>query len=253
MRRASLVAAVLALVYAGPVRAAPAAPADSAGALPHREALVSGRDVALAVGATAGVALLGLLDRHVAMEVTESNSDFAQGLSRDAERGGNPAMILPFLGVTWVAGKVSGHPGVSSSSLRIAGGLLATGVVAGGMKILTGRSRPYQAPGDPDDFRAFSGNTSFPSGHTSIAFSLASGIDHETSARWVPFVVYPLAGLVGWSRLRDNDHWASDVLAGALVGTWTTHKFQVLVRGNKPQAALTLEIAPGAAAATYRF
>ena len=69
----------------------------------------------------------------------------------------------------------------------------------------------------------------------------------------MPVVVDPLAGLVGLSRLRDNDHWASDVRAGALVGTWTTHKFQMLVRGNKPQAALTLEIAPGAAAATYRF
>jgi membrane-associated phospholipid phosphatase len=195
--------------------------------------------------------MLGLLDRHVAMEVTESNSDFAQGLARDAEHGGNPAVILPLIGVTWVAGKVSGHPGVSSSSLRIAGGLAAPAVVADGLKIVTGRSRPYQAPGDPDDFHLFSGNTSFPSGHTSIAFSLASGIDHETTAHWVPFVVYPLAGLVGWSRLRDNDHWASDVLAGALIGTWTTHNFQVLVRVNKPHSAVSLEIAPGAAAATY--
>jgi membrane-associated phospholipid phosphatase len=228
-------------------------PADSLGELPKRESLISGGDVAMAIGATAGVAMLGLLDRHVAMEVTESNSGFAQGLARGAERGGNPAMILPLLGVTWVAGKVSGHPGVSSSSLRIAGGMFATAGVATGLKIVAGRSRPYQAPGDPDEFKAFSGNTSFPSGHTSIAFSLASGIDHETTAHWVPFVVYPLAGMVGWSRLRDNKHWASDVLAGALVGTWTTHKFQVLVRGNKPQSAVTFEIAPGAAAATWRF
>ena len=52
-----------------------------------------------------------------------------------------------------------------------------------------------------------------------------------------------LAGLVGWSRLRDNRHWTSDVIADAVVGTWTTRKFR----------SFSMDLAPGYAAATYRF
>ena len=67
-------------------------------------------------------------------------------------------------------------------------------------------------------YRPFSGNTSFPSGHTTVAFATAAALARESRARWVPWVAYPVAALVGWSRLRDNRHWASDVVAGAAVG-----------------------------------
>ena len=252
-RAATLPAALLLLTLAGPALAAPGTEADSLRTLPHHESFVARHDVALAFAATAGVLLVSVADRNISNEAPESNSSFARSFAHGAEHGGNPLTIAPLLGAAWLAGKVTDHPGVSASSLRIAGGIAASAAVSGGIKYVAGRSRPNETPGDADEFRAFSGHTAFPSGHTTVAFSLASGIDHETSARWVPFVVYPLAGIVGWSRLRDNRHWASDVLAGALVGTWTTHKFQVMVNGHGQPARLSLDVAPGAAAATYRF
>jgi membrane-associated phospholipid phosphatase len=36
--------------------------------------------------------------------------------------------------------------------------------------------------------------------------------------KWVPVVSYSIATLVGLSRIYDNAHWASDVMAGAAVG-----------------------------------
>jgi membrane-associated phospholipid phosphatase len=36
--------------------------------------------------------------------------------------------------------------------------------------------------------------------------------------KWVPPVAYSLATLVGLSRIYDNAHWGSDVLAGAAIG-----------------------------------
>jgi len=249
-RAASLLAALALLTLATP---APAAESDSLFAPPRRQSFLARRDVQLAFAATAGVILVSVADRNISHEAPESNSSFAKDLAHGAEHGGNPLTLAPLLGAAWLAGKASGLPGVSASSLRIAGGIAASAAVSGGIKYLAGRSRPSQAPDDPDEFRVLSGRSAFPSGHTTVAFSLASGIDHETTARWVPFVVYPLAGIVGWSRLRDNRHWASDVLAGALVGTWTTHKFQVMVNGHGQPARLSLDVAPGAAAATYRF
>jgi len=253
LRAASPLAALLLLTLTRPALAMPGSEADSLLTLPHHESFVTRRDVALAFAATAGVILVSVADKNISHEAPESNSGFAQDLSHGAEHGGNPAMIAPLLGAAWLAGKVTGNPGVSASSLRIAGGIVASAAVSSGIKYLTGRSRPYESPDDPDEFKVFSGHTAFPSGHTTVAFSLASGIDHETSARWVPFVVYPLAGIVGWSRLRDNRHWASDVLAGAVLGMWTTHKFQVMVNGDRPEARMSFELAPGAAAATYHF
>ena len=35
---------------------------------------------------------------------------------------------------------------------------------------------------------------------------------------------------VGWSRLRDDKHWMSDVVAGAGLGTWTARKVVQLAR-----------------------
>jgi membrane-associated phospholipid phosphatase len=242
-------AALLTLLFLVFARPALAAPADSL-SLPEAPAsLVSKSDVALAVAASFGVLMVTHLDDNLSHEVPESNSAFARHVSSGAEKIGNPVYLAPLLGATWLAGKASGHPGLSSSALRIAGGIAASAAVSTTLKVVAGRARPSESPDDIDEFHAFSGHTAFPSGHTTVAFSLASGIDHETKARWVPFVVYPLAGLVGWSRLRDNRHWASDVFAGALVGVWTTRKFQALTRQN----SFSLDLAPGYASATYRF
>ena len=251
--RAAFFTLLLLLLGPAAVRAEIGTPADSLFVPQHRESMFDGKDVALALTATAGVAALSQLDRGISLEAPESNSIFARHVSKGAEKIGNPVYIAPLLGAAWLAGKTTGHPGLSSSALRIAGGIASSAAVASVLKEVAGRARPYEAPQDPDEFRAFSGHTAFPSGHTTVAFSLASGIDHETTARWVPFVVYPMAGLVGWSRLRDNRHWMSDVVAGALIGTWTTHKFQMLVRPGKAGSGVELDLAPGSAAATYHF
>jgi hypothetical protein len=76
--------------------------------------------------------------------------------------------------------------------------------------------------------RPFSGHDPFPSGRTTIAFAADSALDRETSARWVPWVAYPIAGVVGWSRIRQDRHWTSDVVAGALLGLWSADKVGAL-------------------------
>lgn len=58
---------------------------------------------------------------------------------------------------------------------------------------------------------------SFPSGHTATAFATATALSYTYG--WKTAVVaYPLAMLVGLSRLADDAHWGSDVVAGAFVG-----------------------------------
>ncbi|MFV8752227.1 phosphatase PAP2 family protein [Nannocystaceae bacterium ST9] len=95
------------------------------------------------------------------------------------------------------------------------------------IKQTTARRRPYAEyaaepipfADDPDQ------NLSFPSGHTSLAFALATGFATVASLRkrklapvfWA--VGVPLAGFVGYLRMAGDRHWLGDVLVGASLGT----------------------------------
>ncbi len=60
---------------------------------------------------------------------------------------------------------------------------------------------------------------SFPSGHTTIAFAIATVLASEYSNTvWVPVLSYTMASLSGISRIYDYEHWASDVFFGAALG-----------------------------------
>ena len=58
-------------------------------------------------------------------------------------------------------------------------------------------------------------NASFPSGHTAVAFSMATILGESYDIKWL---TYPVAALVGLSRIEQNAHWPSDLLAGAIIG-----------------------------------
>lgn len=58
---------------------------------------------------------------------------------------------------------------------------------------------------------------SFPSGHTSAAFSGASFIQQRYGWQY-GFPAYLGASFVGWSRVKADQHYIEDVLAGAAIG-----------------------------------
>jgi hypothetical protein len=63
------------------------------------------------------------------------------------------------------------------------------------------------------------GNYSFVSAHTSNVFTTATIFaTMYKNHQWVPIFAYGLASMVGISRIYHNEHWASDVMAGAAVG-----------------------------------
>lgn len=72
------------------------------------------------------------------------------------------------------------------------------------------------------------GNGSFPSGHTIAAFSVATVVARRYgNHRWVPYVAYGMAALVGFSRLSLSAHFLSDVFVGGALG-YSISRFSVL-------------------------
>lgn len=68
---------------------------------------------------------------------------------------------------------------------------------------------------------------SFPSGHTTAAFSAATSLSLTARKWYVVVPAYLWAGTVAYSRLHSGVHYPSDVLAGALIGAgsaWASYK-----------------------------
>jgi membrane-associated phospholipid phosphatase len=101
------------------------------------------------------------------------------------------------------------------------------------------RVPPKQIPPEGDFFDSFFrrhkglfyvGNGGFPFGNTIAAFSIATIFAKRYRRhRWVPWVAYGLASLVSFSRMTLQDHFPSDVFAGAALGFAISH-FVVLRR-----------------------
>jgi len=102
---------------------------------------------------------------------------------------------------------------------------LFTGGVTFFIKEITHRARPETGEDNYAWYGPFNGkgNDSFNSGHTALAFSTATMIFlHSGKKWWVGLLGYSVASAVGISRMQQQKHWASDVVAGALIGTATS-------------------------------
>jgi membrane-associated phospholipid phosphatase len=136
---------------------------------------------------------------------------------------------IPALGIFYACGVIWKNKRAKETGLKGLESFVITAVFTQVIKQVTHRHRPYQnSPPDPHiwdgpfswggDYGAF-GYNSFPSGHSSTAFSIATVIALEYwDTKWVPIVSFGLAGLTAVYRLAVNDHWASDVLAGSALG-----------------------------------
>lgn len=109
-----------------------------------------------------------------------------------------------------------------------------------GLKFLVGRPRPWVAYKGDLVCLQHVGSPSFPSGHTSFAFTAATSLSLLYPRWYVIAPAYLWASAVGFSRLYVGAHYPSDVLAGALIGTgsallvhWLHQRY---IRQNTPFA-----------------
>jgi membrane-associated phospholipid phosphatase len=193
---------------------------------------INGGDVVISVALTTAAAALIYVDRPIAQELQKPGAQSSAVLRQVAdgvELIGSPG-ALAFGGSLYVVGLATRKRGLADVGWHTLEALAVSGQVTSLMKGLFGRSRPFVANGDVRDFDLGSGfaagtRRSFPSGHTSAAFTFASVISAETAHRWprahrvVGPLAYAAATGTGLARMYHDKHWASDVALGAAVGT----------------------------------
>ncbi len=99
-----------------------------------------------------------------------------------------------------------------------------SGLASQFLKHLFGRARPQLHDRFPemigvhhfDLFSIYASYASFPSGHAVTAFAMALAIAFLSP--WTGLLLFPVASLVGLSRIVIGSHYASDVAAGVAIG-----------------------------------
>jgi undecaprenyl-diphosphatase len=109
---------------------------------------------------------------------------------------------------------------------------MTMGIVVGVAKALTQRPRPFSQLAGVRVIGLRPADLSYPSGHTAMAFNLATlfsvGLSLSPPLR---LGLYTLATGVGYSRLHLGVHYPLDVLSGAFLGTgWGLVWASVLLR-----------------------
>lgn len=187
------------------------------------------------------------VDHFVAKHANGSSDRMAKSLQ---QLGSTPSVLLTggiyLSGVAFKNSEVRAT-GVDAMMSTALAGLLFTLPV----KRLVGRSRPSASKGSLD-FHPLSSGASFPSGHATQAFALASVIAEHADRPWVSCVSYGLAGLVCLARVEQRQHFLSDVVAGGLIGTFVgktvvSHNRAIRSEGrSKVSMSFSPVIEPGA-------
>jgi membrane-associated phospholipid phosphatase len=170
-------------------------------------------------GIAAGIGTVAAFDRDIERGIRGARNDTVTNIFDNVQPLGNEYAI-GIVGSFYIYGEIFKDPRAKTTALdAISASAIASGIITNSFKYVIGRGRPTDGHG-PYNFRPFSGQDSFSSGHTTEAFALASVISEHYNTPWVQVTSYGLATAVGYARLNNNRHWPSDVLAGAAIGTF---------------------------------
>lgn len=181
-----------------------------------------------AAGAVAASSIDGAWERTIQGSGPQGSAPL-RNAARMGNTWGSPGAIVT-AGALWLDGRLFRDSTRARLGGRALEALALSGTITGGIKGLAGRARPFANPSGPASWAFARGvhdarYQSFPSGHATAAFAFASAItaqlkrDRSPLARWAGPVLYSLAAVTAFARTYNNEHWVSDVVAGAGVGT----------------------------------
>ena len=165
---------------------------------------------------------------------TDALSRFSTKVSKVNETTLTAAGIL-----TYGAARLLGSPMVTDVALHATESVVLASIASQIIRGPLGRTRPYVTH-DSDQykfkaFRGFFGDTSFdyrsfPSIHTSSSMAVATVLSMEIHRRhpdatpYVAPLLFAAGALPGLARIRLDQHWSSDIAAGAFMGILSGYK-----------------------------
>jgi len=147
---------------------------------------------------------IGDADRDLFRYIHEDlNNDFLDSALPAIQRMGDPPVYLALCTLLLAFGNEK----MAETGKLAAAAFLEAGFIAYALKQITSRPRPLDE----------SEEDSLPSGHSTLAFTLATIVGHEYPRTRIP--LYITASATAFSRVYLGRHYPSDVIFGALIGT----------------------------------
>ena len=197
-----------------------AIPASTVGA----QARLRPRSVAFWAAAGGTLAVAALSDERARTLSITHRSGILRTFADAGNEMGTGRNLIAALAVTYVGARLAHRRSTADAVLRISAGYALSNAIVGTLKPIVGRHRP-DSTNDAWRFSPFAARGawhSFPSSHTVHAFSLATGVTLLSKRPWAAAIAYSSASVVAWSRVYDDQHWASDVTSSAIIGIATS-------------------------------
>lgn len=172
------------------------------------------------LSATIGITgLTTLIDKDIKVFTQSNKSVFADHLFKVDEYYHIESMIIS-IAFIYGYGVLVENENVKNLGLRLSEATFYSGLINLSTRYLIGRERPY-VNGENYNFKPLDfswDHSSLPSAHTTLSFAFSTVMANEYNNFFWKFGWYSLAGLVGYARIYNNQHWLSDVLMGAALG-----------------------------------
>jgi membrane-associated phospholipid phosphatase len=164
----------------------------------------------------ASAALFATDHRTASALVDSGDSQTRLRISRDVSYAGSLYATGGIAAAFYLAGRAGGNARARETGVLAAEALIDSHIVVEGLKAASLRNRPRF---DDASGEFFDGGSSFPSGHATGAWSLATVVANEYKhQRFVQVAAYGLAAAVSVSRFTGEKHFLSDVLVGSAIG-----------------------------------
>jgi membrane-associated phospholipid phosphatase len=149
-----------------------------------------------------------------------SPRDFAED-SRDLSSLGSGFAAFGAAGGIYVVGKLTHNERATETGMLGVEAIIHASIVANVLKLATARERPNIDRGDGS---FWDGGHSFPSGHATVIWALATVIAEEYSGKpLIRFGAYGVAAAVAAARFTGQNHFPADVLVGSALGYLIGH------------------------------
>jgi membrane-associated phospholipid phosphatase len=189
-----------------------------------RDLLTSGIAVASSVAVSAFDLRIAHWARSEGVQGDSSRLDLVEELTRANE---TPMMLAAL--ATYGVGRIGGLHTTADVGLHTLEALVLTTGVSQVVRGVLGRTRPRASLEDPFLFKPFTGfrgfeTRSYPSLHTAASFAAATALVGEIRLRRPGAVkvaaplLYTAALVPPMTRIYLDQHWMSDIVAGAFVG-----------------------------------